>query len=631
MGQKNSRSQHRGEGPRDSKDLFQVNAPPVMLQQAVPEVGHTTDHAKKKSIDAHPHSDLAHHRLAGIRPIADDPVIAFSATVPVDAEAAAAPSKVYTHALRGSKAFNLSVEKPVNSRDSRPARLRRRSLPATADTESTRITQTRKAPGPNNSALQPLQVSPEPPAPSQEPKSETRTFTEAEIKSALAADPDRIIVVIQNNVYDVTHFVDTHPGGPSVLRHNNGKDITDTFFMMHGPETASQLPEFFMGRLVTEEELHPPAVAAKEAAVASQALSLDSIRNALQRDPERLILIMFGDAYDITPMRSTHPGGLRVLLNYNGKECGDVFMRIHGPRAKKQAQQYLMGRISEAGDRPSPLRRFAEPAANSGPRDGNPVNPRLQSTRILEKKMINDAGTLQCFTYSCCEPLHLTPGGHVKIFSDVPRNEWCYYSPFQSGMTSFKICVKRCPNSRTSNYMFSQPVGQEMHYEGPFAPSWELGTDAHVKKAKLESRHILLLAGGTGVAPMYAIAASELEKQTASVTLVCSVQMPDDLMLTEEIHQLAVRYVGPMPGRPHKLRVALAYSRFPNNLPPPPAPIKYTRRVQCGRHVDADFLVALELPPIQAAVLCGPPAFSNALASTVLKLGLCSAECIHIL
>lgn len=458
-----------------------------------------------------------------------------------------------------------------------------------------------------------------------------KTFTDEEVKAILAIDPDRIIVIIRNLVYDVTHFLEVHPGGPSVLRRNNGKDITEAFYMLHSPKTADRLPEFLMGRYTKAKPAEQASAAAAAAASPpTNPLSMEGIRHSLQQDPNRLILLLFGDAYDITPIRNSHPGGLRVLLNYNGKECGDVFMRIHGLRAKKMVHQYLLGRVPETGDTPSPLLRWAEPQKPAAA--AKPVNPRVQSTRILEKEALNAVTNLQYVTFSSPNPLRILPGGHVKLYSSVQSDEWRYYTPFQTAVASFTVCIKRYPNGRTSNYLLDQPVGTEVFFEGPFAPSWELPLDSYVRKAPLEERHILLLAAGTGMAPMYAIAVDALAKQRASVTLVCSVHTPDDLMLVEEINRLAAQYMRVVPGRSHTFHVALAFSKVdPQQEPPLVSPMEFASLVHCGSHVNIDFFKSLQLPSTQAAVLCGPPAFNDDVAGTVLAAGVCPVECIHCL
>ncbi|KAL4806633.1 FMN-dependent dehydrogenase-domain-containing protein [Aspergillus unguis] len=60
-------------------------------------------------------------------------------------------------------------------------------------------------------------------------------------------------VVIHGAVYDVTTFLDEHPGGAAVLLRNAGKDATDEFEAVHSPETLSELPQSALQGRITEE------------------------------------------------------------------------------------------------------------------------------------------------------------------------------------------------------------------------------------------------------------------------------------------------------------------------------------------------------------------------------------------
>jgi cytochrome b involved in lipid metabolism len=52
------------------------------------------------------------------------------------------------------------------------------------------------------------------------------------------SDPDSCFVLINGNIYDVSHFINEHPGGPAVLLDWKGKDASTSFFFAHHSQFA---------------------------------------------------------------------------------------------------------------------------------------------------------------------------------------------------------------------------------------------------------------------------------------------------------------------------------------------------------------------------------------------------------
>ena len=65
---------------------------------------------------------------------------------------------------------------------------------------------------------------------------------------------DDLWVIIKGKVYDVTSYVDEHPGGESILK-NAGKDSTVGF---HGPQHPSRvfqiIEDFLIGELIESDK-----------------------------------------------------------------------------------------------------------------------------------------------------------------------------------------------------------------------------------------------------------------------------------------------------------------------------------------------------------------------------------------
>ncbi|CAC9512192.1 putative nitrate reductase [Leishmania infantum JPCM5] len=451
-------------------------------------------------------------------------------------------------------------------------------------------------------------------------------FTMAEVQQLISVNPGRTLVIIRDKVYDVTTFLASHPGGKSALRRNNGKDVTDAFFSMHSATAMRKLPDFLIGELAPSESTPAAAEETPTAALVPVRLRMADITKALSEDPNRIILIFFSDAYDVTPMRDKHPGGLSVLANNNGRECGDTFMRIHGLLAKKMVKQFYLGPVEGPARRRSPLRPAVAAEAESAAIP--PAGPKTQSTRILEMERVNSTATIRYFTFSCPKPLHMIPGGHIKLYSNLHKEESRFYTPFKTGATSFTICMKHYPNGRTSGYFFDLKEGDEVFFDGPLPPSWHLNTDAAVQRAAPEERHVVLIAGGTGIVPLYSISSDALETQLSSVTFVCSVRTPDDLILATELRRLASRYSTALPIQKHTLRIVLLFSRAsPQDISVEAT--SFASHVLCGGRLTAESFKGTEIRPAQAVVVCGPPTFNDAVAAAVLEAGICTATQVH--
>lgn len=65
--------------------------------------------------------------------------------------------------------------------------------------------------------------------------------------------PDDLWLAIRGNVYDVTKWVDNHPGGKDVLFLNAGRDATQLFEAYHPVHVWPTLKKYQIGRLVSSE------------------------------------------------------------------------------------------------------------------------------------------------------------------------------------------------------------------------------------------------------------------------------------------------------------------------------------------------------------------------------------------
>ncbi len=84
--------------------------------------------------------------------------------------------------------------------------------------------------------------------PSERQQEKRRNYTSAEV--AQHNEKDSLWIILKGKVYDVTPYVDEHPGGSAIFRHG-GQDATAGFFGPQHPERVFDLiDDFYIGDLV---------------------------------------------------------------------------------------------------------------------------------------------------------------------------------------------------------------------------------------------------------------------------------------------------------------------------------------------------------------------------------------------
>nr|CCC91395.1 putative NADH-cytochrome b5 reductase [Trypanosoma congolense IL3000] len=127
-----------------------------------------------------------------------------------------------------------------------------------------------------------------------------------------------------------------------------------------------------------------------------------------------------------------------------------------------------------------------------------------------------------------------TPSCITLRFVDDDRNEVVRpYTPLnlESDKGSFDILVKAYPNSKMGSHLHNMKVGNSIDVQGPWRTM-------DIKPGQYE--HVGMLAGGTGVTPMYQVAQNFLAKpsNTTKFSLVCCNRSKHDMLLVDRIGRL---------------------------------------------------------------------------------------------
>ena len=71
----------------------------------------------------------------------------------------------------------------------------------------------------------------------------SKTITQAEVSSHTSPDKGGMYIIVDGSVYDVTHFVNEHPGGAKILKRVAGKDASKQFWKYHNESVLKKYSE----------------------------------------------------------------------------------------------------------------------------------------------------------------------------------------------------------------------------------------------------------------------------------------------------------------------------------------------------------------------------------------------------
>ena len=79
----------------------------------------------------------------------------------------------------------------------------------------------------------------------------SEVYTREDVRSHTSEDS--LWCIIDSKVYDLTDFVDAHPGGESVLRQIGGQDATNAFYNLHRHEVLTKYADLVIGTVKGEK------------------------------------------------------------------------------------------------------------------------------------------------------------------------------------------------------------------------------------------------------------------------------------------------------------------------------------------------------------------------------------------
>ncbi|XP_010544388.1 PREDICTED: nitrate reductase [NADH] 2 [Tarenaya hassleriana] len=303
---------------------------------------------------------------------------------------------------------------------------------------------------------------------------------------------------------------------------------------------------------------------------ASKMFSMSEVKK--HNSAESCWIIVHGHVYDCTRFLKDHPGGSDSILINAGSDCTEEFDAIHSDKAKKMLEDYRIGELITTGyssDSSSPNNSvhgasntlsLLAPIRETAPvRNVALVNPRVKvPVKLVEKTSISHDVRLFRFAFPAQDMvLGLPVGKHIFLCANID-DKLCLraYTPTSTVdvVGYFDLVVKiyfggvhpRFPNGGLmSQYLDSLSVGSTLEIKGPLGHIEYLGKgDFMVHGKPRTAKKLAMLAGGTGITPVYQIMQAVLKdpEDDTEMYVVYANRTEDDILLREELDDWSKKY-----------------------------------------------------------------------------------------
>lgn len=170
--------------------------------------------------------------------------------------------------------------------------------------------------------------------------SSTKVYTLAEIAEHKVANS--YWLAIGDYVYDVTQFMDKHPGGRAILTKHSGTDVTVAFDAVnHSTSAKKHMEQFKIGELAKADR--------DKRQVAKKALpkyTMFEVSN--KRGPDSYWFVLSNMVLDVTAFGGDHPGGPEIIKYHSGTDATVAFKNNgHSMEAVEMSKKFIIGELVE--------------------------------------------------------------------------------------------------------------------------------------------------------------------------------------------------------------------------------------------------------------------------------------------
>ncbi|KAI2717411.1 hypothetical protein CBS147332_4291 [Penicillium roqueforti] len=421
-------------------------------------------------------------------------------------------------------------------------------------------------------------------------------------------------MVIHGQVFDLTKYLHDHPGGPEVLLEVAGTDATADYEDVGHSEDAREIMQpFLVGTLKDAHQYVQPktvrVVSQKAPEVANSSSStiktiaftlgglapvfyLISQRNNLTKSLGAISHLI---PHPLKNLRLPHGGFI------NGFLAASAISTVLGVMVARQASRFTK---IDSGFMRFPPHKKSKKVLRVDPHLARGfLDPQhYQRLHLVEKTEL--ATNVYRFVFALPTAtgiLGLPIGQHVSIRAVVDgASVTRSYTPTSNNLDRGRIelVIKCYPDGLLSGkYLAGLTVGEEVEFRGP---------KGSMRYTQGLCRKIGMVAGGTGITPMFQLirAICENDTDTTEVSLVYANRSESDILLREELERFARQY-------PKNFKLWYMLDSAPEGW------------TYGSGYVDQAVL-AKQLPapsPDTKVMLCGPPGMVNATKKNLVALG----------
>ncbi|KAI1498748.1 cytochrome B5 [Biscogniauxia marginata] len=421
-------------------------------------------------------------------------------------------------------------------------------------------------------------------------------------------------MVIRGEVFDVTKYINDHPGGAELLVVTAGKDATEPFdYVGHSTDAFDILTNLRVGKIKGHNQIPTPKPVKLQIEAKSNIEKSSTPSKVIGAATVTLgavglcsgVLTAFPDVFIIPeslPLRNNDsPTGEYGLLR--GFLVTSVLLGVAGSLARAFPAFLNIIEPKNSYKTFPPHQKLRKIATQDLLREGGWLHPSAYQTLPLVKKQLV-APDVYRFGFELPTKqtvLGLPIGQHVAIMAEIDGKSVARsYTPV-SNNADFGVLelVIRCyPNGLlTGRYLQNLQVGDEVLFRGP---------KGAMRYRRGLCKRVGMLAGGTGITPMYQIirAICEDDRDTTQVSLIYANRSEGDIVLRKELEAFARWY-------PKNLRLHYL-------LETPPEDWAYGT----GR-VTKEVMEEMFPPPDtdSKVMVCGPPGMVTAAKNSLVELG----------